>query len=177
MASRSVVKPIPELNMSKVIAALRGHQVGLYSGDDGINLVTNTQIMLVLSDDELWHVQASLRLREVNGWYYPGNQRPHKDFPESARGIIASAINAQNVTLELTGLTEHNDKAYLARDGGYVLIDQKYIDIFNVIKTAEQQADNPNSTVLINGKHLICPIVGIVSKYLLPLQARQREAV
>ncbi len=176
MRRRPKVKPIPELNMQKVLAALRKTHVGL-SSEDGINLVTNTYFMLVLNDDELWHIQASLRLRELGKMYYPGNPQPYRDFPENARKIIAEAINAISVPLEVTGLSDLNDFTYLARDGGYVMVSKKYLDIFNNIKTAEQAADNRNGVVLINGRHLICPVRAEASKYLVLPQRARLEAV
>ena len=176
MKRRPTVRFIPELNMQKVVAAIRKPTVGLYS-EDGINLVTNTHVILVLTDEDLWHVQTSLRLREVGMMYQTGSTVPYRPFPEQARKLIAEAINAKNIPIEVTGLSDRNNNAYLARDGGFIIIQKAYLDVFNVIKTVEQAADNPNSVVLVNGKHLICPVRGTVSKYLALPQRARLEAV
>lgn len=172
-----------ELNISKVIQILRkSGKVALVSDDD-IHIVTNTHFLLVLSDDELWEIQSSLKLRKVGFIYLRGGRTfcEYAVFPkEKALSIIRAAMNTKNVLCQNTGLfgTDQSGStiAYLIRGGTYVQVDSNYIGIFHQISSIHQAAENYKGPLLINGKHLISPVCSDVSKYLVTPIAVSKEA-
>lgn len=170
--------PTSEINIKKLIQVLRKSGTVAISSEDGINLVTNTHFILVISDDELWEIQASLKLRNTGYLYHrAGNSFfQYSDFPKSAMALINKALNTKSALLKDTMLRDCSNSAYLARDGSYVLVSANYLDIFPNINTIHQGFESELGAVLINGKHLICPIRADHNKYLKQLINSTREA-
>lgn len=153
----------PELNLRKVIAALRySDRIGIATVDN-MNLVTNTHILLQVTDDELWEIQATFRLREVGKFYYMSNNKPDGGqcaFPPRATTLLEKAIKECNFTLADTYLYQKfgsNLSHAFANYDQYTFLDQKYIDMFT-LPVMKQSKKDTLTPVLVNGKHLLTPI-------------------
>ena len=162
-----------DLIIRNVVKALKQSKFLGIKSIDGVNLVTDTQVLLKLDDDEFWEIQASFRLREF-GFYQKG--RPYvncRDFPQSACGMVKAINDSETVFLKSTHLYDISSdytSLCLARDDNYVFVQKKYMDMFDIV-TLQQAKNNELAPVLINGVHVVMPIKKGNVEYLKPLQA------
>lgn len=159
----SMLPRFTDINIRKVIQGMRdGYRVGI-DYKDGIYLVTNTHVLLQLNGDLAWEIQCAFKLREF-GFFYNrervGVYERGSKFPEKAMELIERAQKAKSVTLTETGLFSNYAKTkccYLARPNDYTAIDSRNLDMF-AINTLEQDESSKETSILVNGKHVVAPI-------------------
>lgn len=151
------------LNTSKVIKAFKHYRnifVGI-SDNEKQGLITNGHVLLSVDEDELWDIRSSLKIKELGKMYFfEGKAMKAFDmsFPASAYEILDNIKNIEKVSLEETHLQSDTDFIYLHGPNGYVCVDKFYMDMFASIETLEQEKGNSLAPMLVNGKHIICPV-------------------
>jgi hypothetical protein len=163
------------MNISLLTQVLKkSGRVGLYS-EGGVNLVTNTHFMVDLNEDDFWKVQAALQFKDSTGWYEKITKfwAKRENLPDMV-GLRNKTIESAKNILAPTGLISQNDDYFyyhLAHPKGYVNVNKQYLDIVwarECDAPAMLQGD-PCSPIVINGVHLITPVlIGDQNKYLKP---------